>query len=78
MKTIFEEAYNYILVKDGEDWYLTFFTGGPMVVDICVKLNAEEIAMVSSSKEETARLANSFQANRSLFEGRRVVPSVVQ
>lgn len=77
MKTVFEEAYIYILVQDGDDWYLTFFTGGPMVVDICVKLTQEEIVRVSSSKPETAKLANEFQQNRALFNGRRVIPSMV-
>lgn len=77
MKTVFQEAYQYILVQDGEEWYLTFFTGGPMVVDICVKLTQEEIDRVSNSKEETSRLAKEFLRDRSLFEGRRIIPSVV-
>lgn len=77
MKIIFEEAYSYILVNDKSDWYLTFFTGGPVEIDICVKLTSEEIAKVCSSQIETAKLAQSFQQNRELFKGRRVIPSIV-
>lgn len=77
MKVIFEEAYSYLLVQDGDDWYLTFFTGGPVELDICVKLDEDEIARVSGSQIETARLAQEFQQDRSRFKGRRVVPSVI-
>jgi hypothetical protein len=77
MNIIFEEAYSYILVKDDQDWYLTFFTGGPVEIDICVKLTDAEIAKVSKSKNEAAKLAGEFQQDRSLFSGRRVIPSVV-
>ena len=77
MKVIFEEAYSYLLVQDGDDWYLTFVTGGPVELDICVKLDEDEIARVSGSQIETARLAQEFQQDRSRFKGRRVVPSVI-
>lgn len=77
MKVIFEEPYSYILVQDGTNWYLTFFTGGPVEIDICVKLDEAEIAKVTNRQDETARLAQEFQQDRSLFQGRRVIPSVV-
>jgi hypothetical protein len=45
MSVIFQKAYSYLLIQDGNDWYLTYFTGGPVDIDICVKLTEEEISM---------------------------------
>ncbi len=58
MQTIFQKAYDYILVKENDEWFLTFFTGGPVEIDICVKLNDEEIKKVSNSREETEKLTS--------------------
>lgn len=77
MKVVFKEPYSYLLVQDGNDWYLTFFTGGPVELDICVRLNEGEVLRVCDNQDEAARLAQEFQQDRSLFEGRRVFPSVV-
>ena len=77
MKVIYEEAYAFILVKDVDDYFLTFFTGGPVEIDICVRLTPEEVEKVSVSKAETAKLVETFQQNRELYKERRVVPSVI-
>ncbi|WP_445362355.1 hypothetical protein ACJJIQ_15340 [Microbulbifer sp. ANSA003] len=77
MKIVFKEPYSYLLVQDDADWYLTFFSGGPFEVDICVKLTEGEITRVSVSQEETAKLAQEFQQNKELYKGRRIIPSVV-
>lgn len=76
MKVVFSEPYSYLLVQEEGDWFLTFFTGGPVEIDICVKLTDEEIEAVSTSQVKTAQLVQAFQQNRSLFDGRRIIPSV--
>ena len=77
MEVKFSEPYSHLLVKDNDDWYLIFFTGGPVELDICVKLNEEEIARVSGSEDQTVKLAREFQRDRSLYDGRRIIPSVL-
>lgn len=77
MSVVFQKSYSYLLIQDGRDWYLTYFTGGPVEIDICVKLSKEEIEAVSSDQKAVEELISRFKADRSLIEGRRVVPSVI-
>ncbi|WLQ15990.1 hypothetical protein O5O45_08695 [Hahella aquimaris] len=76
LKVIFKEAYSYLLMQDGEDWYLTFLTGGPFVQDISVRLNEQEIARVRDSQVAAAQLAREFLRDSALYEGRRITPAV--
>lgn len=34
IKLIFKEPYSYLLIQNKDGWYLTFFTGGPVDIDI--------------------------------------------
>jgi hypothetical protein len=77
MSVIFQKAYSYLLIQDGNDWYLTYFTGGPVDIDICVKLTEEEIKAVSTDQKATEELMARFKANRSLIKDRRIIPSVI-
>lgn len=76
MNIVFQKPYSYLLIQDESDWYLTYFTGGPVEIDICVKLTNEEIETVSLDQKAVEKLMARFKADRSLIEGRRVVPSV--
>ena len=76
MKLVFRKSYAYLLFSEGADWYLTYFTGGPFEVDICVKLSQQEITRVSGNQTELEKLIVEFKANPSLFDGRRIIPSV--
>ena len=71
MKVVFQKAYDYILIEDIDGCFLTFFTGGPVEIDICVQLNDEEIRKVCNSQEETEKLVRLFMSDRRLFEDRR-------
>ena len=75
MKVIYRKAYSYILMNEGESWYLTFFTGGPVELDICVELTEVEAAKVCQNQEAVEELVRKFKSDRSSFEGRRVIPS---
>jgi hypothetical protein len=77
MNVVFQKSYSYLLIQDGGDWYLIYFTGGPVEIDICVKLTEGEIKSVSSNQKAVEELMARFKANRSLIEGRRVIPSVI-
>ncbi len=77
MSVIFQKAYSYLLIQDGNDWYLTYFTGGPVEIDICVKLTEEEIKAVSTDQKATEELMARFKADRSLIKDRRIIPSVI-
>ncbi|RYY76638.1 MAG: hypothetical protein EOO52_03795 [Gammaproteobacteria bacterium] len=76
MKLIFQKSYAYLLLNEGVDWYLTFFTGGPFEIDICVKLNEQEITRVSNNQSELEKLIQEFKMNPSLYADRRIIPSV--
>ncbi len=76
MNIIFQKAYSYLLIQDENSWYVTYFTGGPVEIDICVKLNEGEILQVSGDQKALEFLIKKFKSDRSSYEGRRVVPSV--
>jgi len=77
MTVIFQKPYSYLLIQNKDDWYLTYFTGGPVEIDICVKLTDEEIDVVSTDQKAVENLMARFKADRSLIENRRIVPSVI-
>jgi len=76
MKLVFQKPYAYLLLNEGANWYLTFFTGGPFEVDICVKLSQQEITRVSDNQSELEKLIVEFKTNPSSFNGRRIIPSI--
>ena len=77
MTVVFQKPYSYLLIQDKDDWYLTYFTGGPVEIDICVKLTEEEVDVVSTDQKAVESLMARFKADRSLIENRRVIPSVI-
>ena len=77
MTVVYQKAYSYLLIHDGADWYLTYFTGGPVEIDICVKLTEDEIKAVSSNQKAVEELMARFKADRSLIKDRRIIPSVI-
>ena len=76
MKVVFQKPYSYLLLNEATDWYVTFFTGGPFEIDICVKLTPEEIKFVSDSQSALEKLIEEFKTNPSQYTGRRVIPSI--
>jgi len=76
MNIISEKKYSYLLMEDNDEWYLTYLTGGPFEVDICVKLNDEEIVKLKENPESVSHLIESFKSDASIYEGRRIIPSV--
>ncbi len=76
MKIISEKPYSYFLVEDEGAWFLTYMSGGPFEIDNCVKLNDAEIKDLKNNPSYVIDLMESFKSDRSLYEGRRVIPSV--
>lgn len=77
MKIIYSKPYAYLIVENGSDWYLTFFTGGPVEIDICVKLNEQEKNDIEKSDSSISLLIEKFRKDKDSYNGRRVIPSVV-
>lgn len=77
MNVICEKPYQYLLVESEGEYFLTFFTGGPVEIDICVRLTDSEIKEVDENNGNVEKLVKLFKNNRSSFEGRRVIPSVL-
>lgn len=78
MSIVFKEPYSFLLIQNGSEWFLTYFTGGPIELDICVQLNEEAIKLASTSREATEVLMARFKADKSLTEGRRIIPSFIK
>jgi hypothetical protein len=76
MKILEQKAYSYLLMEDDDEWYLTFFTGGPVEIDICVKLNQHERDDIRSGELATSALVQQFLSDRAKYESRRIIPSV--
>lgn len=77
MRVISAKRYSYFLLEDESDgiWYVTYFTGGPCEIDICVKLTEEEIKQLKEVPEFILVLVESFKENKSLYENRIIIPS---
>lgn len=77
MRVISAKRYSYFLLEDESDetWYLTFFTGGPCEIDICVKLIEEEIKQLKENPELIFVLIESFKEDKFLYENRIITPS---
>ncbi|WDE13514.1 hypothetical protein [Thalassomonas haliotis] len=76
MNIVSEKKYSYLLMEEDNEWYLTYLTGGAFEVDICVKLNNEEINKLKETPEFVGNLVENFKTDSSLYEGRRIIPSV--
>ncbi|WP_163832520.1 hypothetical protein [Spartinivicinus ruber] len=76
MKVIYSQPYSYLVVEKDSSWYLTFFTGGPVEIDICVKLNDQEITESNNNKESVKTLIEKFKKSPDTYQGRRVIPLV--
>ncbi len=76
MSIVFQKSYAYLLITHGNSWYVTFFTGGPVELDICVKLTDDEIKLVKNDQKALEQLIARFNADHSLFAGRRIIPSI--
>ena len=76
MRVIEQKAYSHLLMEDSNDWYLTFFTGGPVEIDICVKLNQQEIDGIKNKELTASTLVQTFLGDQTKYEGRRIIPSI--
>jgi len=76
MRVIEQKAYSYLLMEDSNDWYLTFFTGGPVEIDICVKLNQQEIEGIKNGELTASTLVQTFLGDQTKYESRRIIPSI--
>ncbi|GAA6171760.1 hypothetical protein NBRC116592_14300 [Colwellia sp. KU-HH00111] len=76
MIIISAKRYSYFLLEDDDGtWYLTYFTGGPCEIDICVKLIDEEIKQLKEKPEFINVLVENFKKDKSLYENRIIIPS---
>lgn len=75
MNVIFEKPYDYLLIEEDKIFYLTFFSGGPVEIDICVRLTEDEALVASQSAEDVERLVKKFKTDRAIYSGRRVIPA---
>ena len=76
MNIIYQEPYSFILIEEANQCYITYFTGGPVELDICVKLTPDEAKLAAISKEETLKLVEKFKSDRNLMLARRIIPSI--
>lgn len=72
------KPYEYILVSENDTLYLTFFTGGVVELDVCVRLSADEAEAAKENDENIKALITSFRKNRDLYQGRLVTPSKIK
>lgn len=75
MKVIFEKPYDYLLLEEDSQLYLTFFSGGPVEIDICVRLTEDEARSASQNVEGVEHLVEKFKTDKASYFGRRVIPS---
>jgi len=76
MRVLDSEPYSYILLERGEEWILTFLLGGPIERDVSVRLTDTEIAAVEAGDSSAADIVETFRADSSTYEGRRIMPTV--
>ena len=76
MQVVEENNFNYVLMKDGTGWYLTFLSGGPVEIDFCVKLSEEEIFAIRNKQKDVQQLIQSLQSDHDKLKMRRIVPSI--
>jgi hypothetical protein len=75
MRVVKEVKWQYILMEDEGDYYLTFLSGGPVEIDYCVKLTPEERQRVEKDGADIQALIDELLADREKLHKRRIVPS---
>lgn len=76
MNVLDTEPYSYVLLDDDGEWILTFLLGGPVVRDVSVALTDDEVAAIQRGDRSAAALVETFRADASTYDGRRVRPPV--
>ncbi|MFT6430255.1 MAG: hypothetical protein ACJAXR_001824 [Halopseudomonas sp.] len=76
MKIISEQAWSYVLFDNGTHWILTFLLGGPVEIDVSVRLEDDEIMKIKQDGSFLSQLLEKFKANRSHYRDREVRPPV--
>lgn len=76
-KVLYSKPYSYLVIEQDQDWYLTYFTGGPVEIDICVKLTKEERSTIDNEGEPSiVKIIEALKSDRNEMLSRRVTPSV--
>lgn len=76
-KVVFSKPYCYLIVEKYDVWYLTFFSGGPVEIDICVMLTKEERSTIDKEGEPSIiKIIDALKSDRNEMLSRRVAPSV--
>jgi hypothetical protein len=75
MKVIDEKKYNYIVLSDDKNWYLTFLSGGPVEIDYCICLTESEIKDIQNGLE-VKKIIQKLQGDRDQLIKRRILPSI--
>lgn len=76
-KALYSKPYSYLVIEQDQDWYLTYFTGGPVEIDICVKLTKKERSTIDKVGEPSIiKIIEDLKSDRNEMLSRRVTPSV--
>ncbi|HBO93621.1 MAG: hypothetical protein CMK83_13400 [Pseudomonadales bacterium] len=76
-KVLYSKPYSYLVIEKDQDLYLTYFTGGPVEIDICVKLTKDEKSVIDKEGEVSiTKIIEALKSDRNEMLSRRVTPSV--
>ena len=76
-KVLYSKPYSYLVIEQDQDWYLTYFTGGPVEIDVCVKLIKDErLAIDKGGDPSIVKIIDMLKSDRNEMLSRRVTPSV--
>ncbi|MFE8070089.1 hypothetical protein QQM79_03435 [Marinobacteraceae bacterium S3BR75-40.1] len=71
-----KKLYSYVLMDVDGEWVLTFLLGGPVELDVSVKLTDSEVEAIKSEDAAADRLVSEFKKDKSLYENRKIVPTI--
>lgn len=76
MKILAEKPWSYVLMENGEDWILTYLIGGVVEIDVSLRLNRDEIAMIQDNPSYLETLVAAAKMNRASYASREIHPTV--
>lgn len=76
VRVIDKRPYSYILFEADADWVLTFLLGGPMELDVSVKLTEGEVERINEDQNFIDKLISNLKKDKSHCESRKIVPAI--
>jgi hypothetical protein len=76
MEVLAAKPWSYALMDNGNDWILTYLIGGVAEIDVSMRLNKEEIAMIQDNPNYLETLVEAARTNRATYASREIYPTV--